>query len=60
MITDSQIRNARSLIEGRDTAAPVTRDFEMSRATFYRRARALGFLPEQSPADDTLTIDDAK
>ena len=60
IITDSQIRNARHLIERGETAAQVARDLGMSRATFYRRKRALGFLPDQSAADDTLTIDAAK
>ncbi|MGC5224446.1 recombinase family protein [Micromonospora sp. DT81.3] len=41
LITDSQIRNARRLIEGGEPAAQVARDLGISRATFYRRARAL-------------------
>lgn len=40
-ITDSQIRSAISLVEGGDPAAQVARDLGMSRATFYRRSRAL-------------------
>jgi DNA invertase Pin-like site-specific DNA recombinase len=38
IITDSQIRNARRLIEGGEIAAQVSLDLGMSRATFYRRA----------------------
>jgi DNA invertase Pin-like site-specific DNA recombinase len=41
VISDSQIRNARRLIEGGETTAQVARDFGMSRATYYRRVRAL-------------------
>lgn len=40
-VTDSQIRSAVRLVEGGDPAAQVARDLEMSRATFYRRSRAL-------------------
>lgn len=40
-ITDSQIRNAIRLVESGQPAAQVARDLGMSRATFYRRARAL-------------------
>lgn len=40
-ITDSQIRNAVRLVEGGEPAAQVARDLGMSRATFYRRSRAL-------------------
>ena len=54
LITDSQIRNARRLIEGGETTAQVALDLGMSRATFYRRARALELLSDQS-ADQTLT-----
>jgi len=44
-ITDSQIRSALSLIEKGTPAAQVARDLGMSRATFYRRSRALaGYL----------------
>ncbi|POH71244.1 resolvase [Cryobacterium zongtaii] len=60
VITDNQIRNARHLIERGDTAAQVARDLGMSRATFYRRARALGLLPNQSAVDDSRTAVDAK
>jgi DNA invertase Pin-like site-specific DNA recombinase len=45
IITDSQIRNARSLIDSGEPAAEIARNLGMSRATFYRRARALGLLP---------------
>ena len=46
IITDSQIRNARSLIDSGEPAAEVARNLGMSRATFYRRARAIGLLPD--------------
>ncbi|TFD28648.1 recombinase family protein [Cryobacterium lyxosi] len=59
IITDSQIRNARRLIEGGEATAQVALDLGMSRATFYRRARALGLLPDQSDGE-TLTSDNAK
>ena len=41
LVIDSQVRNARRLIEAGETAAAVARDLGMSRATFYRRSRAL-------------------
>lgn len=40
-VTDSQIRSAVRLVEGGEPAAQVARDLGMSRATFYRRSRAL-------------------
>jgi DNA invertase Pin-like site-specific DNA recombinase len=40
-VTDSQIRSAVRLVEGGDPAAQVARELGMSRATFYRRSRAL-------------------
>ena len=40
-VTDSQIRSAVRLVKGGDPAAQVARDLGMSRATFYRRSRAL-------------------
>lgn len=40
-VTDSQIRSAVSLVQGGEPAAQVARDLGMSRATFYRRSRAL-------------------
>lgn len=40
-VTDSQIRSAIRLVEGGDPASQVARDLGMSRATFYRRSRAL-------------------
>lgn len=40
-ITDSQIRSAVRLVEAGEPAAQVARDLGMSRATFYRRSRAL-------------------
>ncbi|TIH32259.1 recombinase family protein [Subtercola vilae] len=40
-VTDSQIRSAIHLVEGGDPAAQAARDLGMSRATFYRRSRAL-------------------
>ena len=52
-ITDSQIRSALSLIQGGTPAAQVARDIGMSRATFYRRSRALIDEPTASTADDT-------
>ena len=51
-ITNRQIRNANKLIEAGEPTAQVVRDFGMSRATFYRRARALGLMPDQ-PGDET-------
>ena len=59
IITDSQIRNASRLTESGQTTAQVALDLGMSRATFYRRARALGLLQDQSDGD-TLTSVDAK
>nr|WP_104193219.1 recombinase family protein [Cryobacterium sp. Y82] len=52
LITDSQIRNARRLIDGGETATTVARDLGMSRATFYRRARALDLAGELSEASE--------
>lgn len=40
-ITDSQIRSAIRLVESGEPAAQVARDLGMSRASFYRRSRAL-------------------
>jgi DNA invertase Pin-like site-specific DNA recombinase len=40
-LTDSQIRSAVSLVKGGEPAAQVARDLGMSRATFYRRSRAI-------------------
>lgn len=40
-ITDSQIRAALRLVEDGEPAAQVARDLGMSRASFYRRSRAL-------------------
>jgi len=48
-ITDSQIRSVRRLIEGGEPVAQVVRDLGMSRATFYRRSRALA--PSTEPSD---------
>ena len=39
--TDSQVRNARRLIEGGQPATHVARDLGMSRATLYRRSAAI-------------------
>lgn len=39
--TDSQVRNARRLIEGDQPATHVARDLGMSRATLYRRIAAI-------------------
>ena len=59
IITDSQIRNARRLIEGGEITAQVSLDLGMSRAAFYRRARALGLFADQSDSQN-LTSDNAK
>ena len=59
IITDSQVRNARRLIEGGEPPAQVALDLGMSRAAFYGRARALGLLPDQSDGQ-ILTRDAAK
>ncbi|CAL4860627.1 recombinase family protein [Microbacterium sp. MM2322] len=40
-VTDSQVRSALRLVEGGTPAAQVARDLGMSRATFYRRSKAL-------------------
>lgn len=40
-VTESQIRSAVRLVKGGEPAAQVARDLGMSRATFYRRSRAL-------------------
>ena len=56
LVTDSQIRNARRLIDGGEPAAQVALDLGISRATLYRRARTLGLLPDQ-PVDNTLPGD---
>lgn len=40
-ITDSQIRNAVRLVDSGEPVAQVVRDLGMSRASFYRRSRAL-------------------
>ncbi|MBX0301684.1 recombinase family protein [Cryobacterium sp. 1639] len=48
VISNRQIRNASRLIAGGEPTAEVARDFGMSRATYYRRARLLGLLPDQS------------
>lgn len=40
-ITDSQIRTALRLVEDGEPTAQVARDLGMSRASFYRRSRAL-------------------
>ena len=53
LITDSQIRSALSLVEGGTPAAQVARDLSMSRATFYRRSKALLDKPTGSTAADT-------
>ena len=53
LITDSQIRSALSLVEGGTPAAQVARDLSMSRATFYRRSKALLDEATGSSAADT-------
>ncbi len=40
-VTDSQIRSAIRLVQAGDPVTQVARDLGMSRATFYRRSRAL-------------------
>lgn len=40
-VTDSQVRSALQLVEGGTPASQVARDLGMSRATFYRRSKAL-------------------
>jgi DNA invertase Pin-like site-specific DNA recombinase len=55
-ITNSQIRSANRLIEAGEPTAQVARDFGMSRASFYRRARALGLMPDQ-PGRETAPAD---
>jgi DNA invertase Pin-like site-specific DNA recombinase len=40
-VTDSQVRNALRLVKDGQSAAQVARDLGTSRATFYRRSRAL-------------------
>ncbi|MGZ0069701.1 recombinase family protein [Microbacterium arborescens] len=40
-VTDSQVRSALRLVAGGTPAAQVARDLGMSRATFYRRSKAL-------------------
>ena len=47
-ITDRQIRSALQLIDGGEPVAQVARDLGMSRATFYRRSRALASLAKSS------------
>ena len=56
IITDSQIRNARRLIEGGEPAAQVALDPGISRATFYRRSRTLG--PILAPSDGKTLVSD--
>jgi DNA invertase Pin-like site-specific DNA recombinase len=50
-ITDSRIRSALSLIQAGTPATQVARDIGMSRATFYRRSRALFDEPVASTND---------
>lgn len=54
-ITDSQIRNAIRLVDGGESVAQVARDLGMSRATFYRRARALRQQRPQEHSDNPAT-----
>ena len=46
--TDSQIRTSAKLIQSGEPATQVARDMGMSRATLYRRIRALENQPERS------------
>ena len=57
-ITNRQIRNANRLIEAGEPTAQVVRDFGMSRATFYRRARTLGLMSDQA-GGETAESEDA-
>ena len=54
-ITDSQIRSAIRLVDGGEPVAQVSRDLGMSRATFYRRARALRQQRPQEHSDNPAT-----
>lgn len=54
-ITDSQIRSAIRLVDGGEPVAQVSRDLGMSRATFYRRARALRQQRPQEHSDNPDT-----
>lgn len=54
-ITDSQIRSAIRLVDGGESVAQVARDLGMSRATFYRRARALRQQRPQEHSDNPAT-----
>ena len=54
IITNRHIRDANRLIEDGEPAAQVARDFGMSRATFYRRARARGLMPDQSGEETAI------
>jgi DNA invertase Pin-like site-specific DNA recombinase len=54
LITDSQIRNARRLIDGGEPVTTVARDLGMSRATFYRRTRAIDLAGESSEASERV------
>lgn len=47
-VTDSQIRSAIRLVESGDPASQVARNLGMSRATFYRRSRALNLEPSSA------------
>lgn len=60
IITESPIRNARSLMHSGQTAAEVLRSLGRFRATFYRPAPWLGLLPGSVAVDDSLVADDAK
>ena len=57
-ITNRQIRNANRLIEAGEPTTQVVRDFGMSRATFYRRARTLGLMSDQA-GGETAESEDA-
>lgn len=47
-ITNSQVRSALRLVQGGEPAAQVARDLGVSRATFYRRSRALETQPQEA------------
>ena len=59
IITNSQIRRANRLIENGEPTALVARALGMSRTTFYRGARALGLMPDQS-SDENAASDGTK
>lgn len=59
-ITDDQIRSAIRLVDGGTPAAQVARDLGMSRATFYRRSRALSEKAENALVRSSSSHDQAE